>query len=606
MLRFPSIKPVLAIVFGAITTSIHSLNAFAVALSSPSANFSVPTFASEVADVLNILIQSLYNSLLFVIASTMLWFFKGLKSHQSQSQSQSQSFDDLDAVANCSTTDVDSGNPAPAPPILLKEPVFTTPNLPQASVQGTVFSRPNAAVFRAPVSSEASLLPTPPQDSAKGLVFSRPKEAATTASASPPVPYAFGQVVFTRPEEGTKRIAVSSEAPAAPTCNTFGKEVVFTRPAPSISDSSSCPPTPTDNDIDTTVHVVEGAEAPLPEDDTIKKEILPVTEKLLLVRPKERAWPMLMPVNGRTKTSDFPVKFLMIDAKLGQGTFGSVFRTVDLRTSTMYAVKAIEKDNEEREPGYQRRCVLREIYHQADMAMHESYFAQVHGAMETATHYLIVQSFYKCGDLSRWLRRRKRFSVGRTVVYVAQIVHMIDLMQQNGILHRDIKPANILVDKDGYLHMTDFGLSHQYGFIDRRRGLYSYPQYEISKPAGTPEYAPPEMSLGQTYNLWVDFYSLGIITYELLTGKLPKREVLTRRKDRVDAFEHPDFSEIPPNHEQYLSNDALDFIQSLVYDPRSPYRTMTISGIKAHPFLRNAPWFEIENNQIFNLKAKSV
>ncbi|KAF4566325.1 hypothetical protein EYR36_011744 [Pleurotus pulmonarius] len=576
MLRFPSVKPVLAIVFGAITTSIHSLNAVAVALSSPSANFSVPTFASEVADVLNILIQSLYNSLLFVIASTMLWFFKGLKSHQSQSQSQSQSFDDLDAVANCSTTDVDSGNPAPAPPIPLKEPVFTTPALPQASVQGTVFSRPEAAVFRSQISSEASLLPTPPQDSVKGLVFSRPKEAAATASASLQVPSAFGQVVFTRPNETTKRIAVPSEAPAAPTCNTFGKEVVFTRPAPSISDSSSCPPTPTDNDIDTTVRVVESAEAPLLEDDTIKKEILPVTEKLLLVRPKERAWPMLMPVNGRTKTSDFPVKFLMIDAKLGQGTFGSVFRTVDLRTSTMYAVKAIEKDSEEREPGYQRRCVLREIYHQADMSMHDSYFAQVHGAMETATHYLIVQ------------------------------VHMIDLMQQNGILHRDIKPANILVDKDGYLHMTDFGLSHQYGFIDRRRGLYSYPQYKLWKPAGTPEYAPPEMSLGQTYNLWVDFYSLGIITYELLTGKLPKREVLSRRKDRVEAFEHPDFSEIPPNHKQYLSNDALDFIQSLVYDPRSPYRTMTISGIKAHPFLRNAPWFEIENNQIFKLKAKSV
>lgn len=398
MLRFSSVKSVLAI-----TTSFHNLNTVAdddrVVVSSP-ADFSVPTFVSEVVDVLNILIQSLFNALLFVIASAMLWFFKGVKSHKPQPQPQSQSFDDFDSVANCSPTDADIGTPKPVPPIPLNEPVFKAPtpsNAPapripsQASGQGTVFFRPNAVVFRAPISSEASLLPTPPQDSAKGLVFSRSKEATTTTSASPQVPSGFGQVVFTRPEETTKRIAVSSEAPTAPTCNTFGKEVVFTHPAPSISDSSSCPPTPTDNVIDTTVHVVESVEAPLPEDDTIKKEIPPVTDKLLLVRPKERVWPMLMPVNGRTTASSFPVKYLMIDAKLGQGTFGSVFRTVDLRTSTMYAVKAIKKDDEEREPGYQRRCVLREIYHQADMAMHGSYFAEVQGAVETPTHYLIVQ-----------------------------------------------------------------------------------------------------------------------------------------------------------------------------------------------------------------------
>ncbi|KAJ8689853.1 hypothetical protein PTI98_012714 [Pleurotus ostreatus] len=614
MFTLPSVKSVLAIVLWAIATSIRDLNAVADNIVTFSlADSSVPTFVSEVAEVLTILIQVLINALLFAIASAMLWLLKHVKFPQFPS------FGDLDTAANCSPTDVDSGNPELALLVPPMEPVFQAPSpseatvsriLPQPSGKGTVFTRPDTTVFQAPISPEVPLLPTP--QVAKEPVFSRPKETTNPAIPSrqatvAPLPPSFGQVVFTRPKETAKQIAVPSEATAAPiTRHTFGTEIVFTRPAPSTSDTSSCPPTPTDNEIDATVHVVEGGEVPLDEDETIKKELPPVTDKLLLVGRRERVSPMLMPFNGRTAVSNFPIRDLIIDAKLGQGTFGSVYRTVDLQTSTMYAVKVIEKDDDEKEHGYQRRCVRREIYHQSDMSTYGALFAEVQGAMETPTHYFLVQTYYKCGDLSRWLYRRKRFSVERTVVYVAQIVHMIELMQQNGILHRDIKPANILVDKDGYLHMTDFGLSHQYAFIDRRRGLYNYPQYELWKPAGTPEYAPPEMSLGQIYNLWVDFYSLGIVTYELLTGELPRRDVLKRRGDRVEAFEHPNFSEIPPNHEQYLNHDALDFIKSLVYDPRSPYCMTTIAGIKAHPFLRNAPWYEIENNQIFDLKAKPV
>ncbi|KAJ8520190.1 hypothetical protein ONZ45_g2991 [Pleurotus djamor] len=318
-----------------------------------------------------------------------------------------------------------------------------------------------------------------------------------------------------------------------------------------------------------------------------------------LIGGKERVTPMLVQVNGRSEFSDFPIRDLLVEGVLGQGAFGTVF--LALKDGETYAVKKIEKAQDPKLAKVQRKFMRNEIEAQSMMSETEAFFVGLRGAYESSTHYFLIMPFCQGGDLEGWISHEKRFSPERTVIVVAQILHMIDLMTQKGVLHRDLKPANLLLDQNGYVRASDFGFAHRYMWVPRarRNDLYNDKAYELNDSLGTPAYAPPEMMVGEEYNRWVDSYALGIMTYEMLTGEIPDRDELETENGTI--LDHPDFSTVRPEHAQYLDSDALDFIKTLVYNPLEPYARASISSLKTHPFLREAPWHEIENNEEFKI-----
>ncbi|KAJ8487816.1 hypothetical protein ONZ45_g14187 [Pleurotus djamor] len=318
-----------------------------------------------------------------------------------------------------------------------------------------------------------------------------------------------------------------------------------------------------------------------------------------LIGAKERVTPMLVQVNGRSEFSDFPIRDLLVEGVLGQGAFGTVF--LALKDGETYAVKKIEKAQDLKLAKVQRKFMRNEIEAQSMMSETEAFFVGLRGAYESSTHYFLIMPFCQGGDLEGWISHEKRFSPERTVIVVAQILHMIDLMTQKGVLHRDLKPANLLLDQNGYVRASDFGFAHRYMWVPRarRNDLYNDKAYELNDSLGTPAYAPPEMMVGEEYNRWVDLYALGIMTYEMLTGEIPDRDELETESGTI--LDHPDFSAVRPEHAQYLDSDALDFIKTLVYNPLEPYARASISSLKTHPFLREAPWHEIENNEEFKI-----
>lgn len=193
---------------------------------------------------------------------------------------------------------------------------------------------------------------------------------------------------------------------------------------------------------------------------------------------------------------------------VGKGSFGKVFLVRHKASRQLYAMKVLKKDHiikkNQVEHTKTERSVLSYIHH--------PYIVGLNMAFQTSDRLFFILDYCAGGELFFHLGKVGRFPEDRAKLYAAEIALALEYIHKKGIIYRDLKPENVLLDNDGNVRLTDFGLSKE-GVSDHSSGANSF--------CGTPEYIAPEVLLRQGHGRAVDWWSLGALLFEMICGLPP-------------------------------------------------------------------------------------
>jgi len=235
-----------------------------------------------------------------------------------------------------------------------------------------------------------------------------------------------------------------------------------------------------------------------------------------------------------------------IQLKLGHGTTGTVYKAVDPVIERTVAIKAIDLDLQKDEFKDFEECFNREV--KSAGRLNHPNIVTIYDAGETDTMAYIAMEYLEGQSLREILKADTAMSYDRISEIAAQIADGLAYAQEHGIVHRDIKPANIMITKTGQVKITDFGIAY----------LPSGSKTETGTILGSPKYMSPEQVVGKTVDGRSDIFSLGVVLYEMVTGKTPFDG------DSIGAIMYRILNETPADIRQINKHvpAGLDFIIS--------------------------------------------
>ena len=282
-------------------------------------------------------------------------------------------------------------------------------------------------------------------------------------------------------------------------------------------------------------------------------------------------------LNVKVTYNDFePIKLL------GRGSFGEVLLVRLKANKKVYAMKILNKNllkikKQELHTKTERDLMVK---------INCPFIVNIKSAFQDTKKLYIVSEFMQGGDMFFHLHDGQIivFNNEKAKFYILELVLALECLHKHNMVYRDLKPENILLDEKGHVKLTDFGLSK----------ILETESDKAFTICGTPQYLAPEVLLKKGYDKAVDWWSLGCVMYEMLTGRLPfpiKRGIKLNTKLYERGIDFPSI----------LTKEAKDLMQKLlVVDPteRLGSGPNGSENIKNHSFFKGVNWKEAWNKKL--------
>src|SRR5712691_968914 len=219
---------------------------------------------------------------------------------------------------------------------------------------------------------------------------------------------------------------------------------------------------------------------------------------------------------------------------IGRGGMATIYRARDRRMDRVVAVKVL-REVYSTDPKFVRRF---QVEAKAASALQHPNIVQVYDYGQTDGNYYIVMELVEGTDLRRYLHSRGVLDVDRAIIIAHDVGLGLGAAHRRDIVHRDVKPQNVLVGRNGSIKLTDFGIASVYKDIHAERLTTT------GMTLGTVQYYAPEQAQGEIVSPAADVYALGIVMYEMLTGRTP----FDGENAVAVAMQHIQDAPTPPSH----------------------------------------------------------
>ena len=226
-----------------------------------------------------------------------------------------------------------------------------------------------------------------------------------------------------------------------------------------------------------------------------------------------------------------------------------------------------------------------EIFHEQKLSskLDHPFLVTMNFSFQDKYYLYMINDFMAGGDLRYWYTQKKNFSEEECKFIVACVILGLEYLHTNKIIHRDLKPENILFDEKGYVHIADFGIA---------RELKNESEEKIVDTSGTSGYMAPETIFGEKHGYASDFFSLGVICYEMMMKRRPysgmnRQEI---KEKMASEFVQIKDEEIPEG----WSVEFAQFVNKLLEkkeENRLGYKG--IEELKSHPWLKYYNWKDL-------------
>ncbi|GMY39154.1 putative LOV domain-containing protein [Fagus crenata] len=355
--------------------------------------------------------------------------------------------------------------------------------------------------------------------------------------------------------------------------------------------------------VKATAETVDEAVRELPDANLKPEDLWAIHSRPVFPRPHRKDSPSWIAIEKITARGErIGLYHFKPIRPLGCGDTGSVHLVELQGTGELYAMKAMEKSVMLNRNKVHRACIEREIISLLD----HPFLPALYASFQTSTHVCLITDFCPGGELFALLDKQpmKLFKEESARFYAAEVVIGLEYLHCLGIIYRDLKPENILLQKEGHVVLTDFDLSFMTSCepqiikhplpSNRRRPRSQPPPTFVAEPVtqsnsfvGTEEYIAPEIITGAGHSSAIDWWSLGILLYEMLYGRTP-----FRGKNRQKTFANILHKDLTFPSSISVSLAARQLINALLQrDPVSRLGSNTgASEIKGHPFFRGINW----------------